>query len=316
MKIAILDDYQHVAQKFADWSGIKQKAEITVFDRHLGVGAPVAAALADFDVVCAMRERTVFNAAVLDQLPKLKLMVTTGMRNASIDGDALKKRGIPLCGTQGSGHSTAELAWGLALALYRHIPLEHKAVRDGGWQTTVGATLHGRTLGVLGLGNLGSSFARVGKAFGMNVIAWSPNLTAEKATEVGATRVEKDELLSRSDIVSIHLILGDRSRGLIGKRELGLMKPTAILINTSRGPIVDEAALLDALATRRIAGAGLDTYDVEPLPVDHPIRKADNVVLTPHLGYVTEESYKIFFGQTVENIQGWLDGKPVRVING
>ena len=263
----------------------------------------------------AMRERTPFPRALLERLPRLRLLVTTGMRNASIDVKAAKERGITVCGTSGLPYPTAELAWGLVLALFRRIPAEDRASREGRWQTTVGLGLNGKTLGVLGLGTLGSRVAKYGRAFDMEVLAWSQNLTAARAAEVGATLVSKDELLQRSDVVSVHLVLSDRTRGLIRARELGLMKRTAYLVNTSRGPIVDEAALLHALENGTIAGAGLDVFEVEPLPPDHPFLRLPSTVVTPHLGYVTEETYRIFFGHAVENIKAFLDGKPVRVLD-
>jgi phosphoglycerate dehydrogenase-like enzyme len=312
-RVAILDDYQGCALRMADWASLPD-TEVVVFRDHLAEAAAVAARLADFDVVMAMRERTPFPAPLLERLPRLKLLITSGMRNASIDVGAAVARGVTVCGTQGLPYPTAELSWALILALFRSVPVEDRATREGSWQVTVGYGLNGKTLGVLGLGGLGSRVAKVGRAFEMNVIAWSPNLTAERAAEVGATLVPKDELLARADVVSIHLVLGDRSRGLIGARELGLMKPTAFLVNTSRGPIVDEAALVAALRAGRIAGAGLDVYDEEPLPLNHPLRSLPNTVITPHLGYVTDETYRIFFGHAVENVAAFLKGSPVRVL--
>jgi phosphoglycerate dehydrogenase-like enzyme len=313
-RVALLDDYQGVALGMADWKSLPKGTDVVAFPDHLDDEGDLAARLADFDIVMAMRERTPFTRALLGRLPKLRLLITAGMRNASIDMKAAAERGIIVCGTAGLPYPTAELAWGLILALMRRIPAEDRAVRDGRWQTTVGLGLNGKTLGVLGLGTLGSRAARVGGAFEMQVLAWSANLTAERAAEVGATLVSKDELLARSDIVSIHLVLGERTRGLIGARELGLMKPTAYLVNTSRGPIVDEAALVRALRDGTIAGAGLDVFDTEPLPKDHPFRSLPNTVITPHLGYVTEETYRIFYGQAVEDIQAFLRGEPVRVL--
>ncbi|MEQ9640438.1 MAG: D-2-hydroxyacid dehydrogenase family protein [Alphaproteobacteria bacterium] len=314
MKLAILDDYQGVALKLADWSVLPDDVEITVFDRHLGGPDQVVAALADFELVCLMRERTIMSANVIAKLPKLKLLVTTGMRNASVDDEAAVQQGVTFCGTGGRGNGTAELTWGLILALARHIPAEHAAMREGGWQTTIGTALEDKTLGLLGLGKLGSAVAKVGAAFGMNMIAWSQNLTDEKAAEQGVRRVDKAALLSDSDILSIHVVLSERSRGLIGAPELAAMKDTALLVNTSRGPIVDQGALVEALQGGQIAGAGLDVYDVEPLPADHPLRKAPNVVLTPHLGYVTDLTYDAFYGQTVDTVKNFLAGTPVRVI--
>jgi phosphoglycerate dehydrogenase-like enzyme len=313
-RVAILDDYQHVARRMADWDSLPAGTELVVFADHVKGLGEVAARLADFDAVVAMRERTAFPRALLEKLPRLKLLVTTGMRNASIDVAAAVERGVVVCGTAGLPYPTAELTWGLILALLRRIPTEDRATREGRWQVSCGLGLSGKTLGVIGLGNLGSRVARVGRAFEMEVIAWSQNLTAARAAEVGAALVTKDELLARSDVVSIHLVLGDRTRGLLGARELGLMKPTAHLVNTSRGPIVDEAALVDALRAGTIAGAGLDVYDDEPLPLDHPLRDLPNTVITPHLGYVTEEGYRVFYGHALEDVKAWLAGQPVRVI--
>jgi phosphoglycerate dehydrogenase-like enzyme len=313
-RIAVLDDYQDAARRMADWSRLPAGAELAVFRDHVADLEAVAARLASFDVVVAMRERTPFPRALLERLPRLRLLVTTGMRNAAIDLQAAADRGVLVCGTGGLPYPTAELAWGLVLALARRIPREDRATREGRWQETVGLGLNGKTLGVLGLGTLGSRVARFGRAFEMDVLAWSQNLTAERAAEIGAVRVDRDELLARSDVVSIHLVLSERTRGLIGARELGLMKRTAYLVNTSRGPIVDEAALVRALRDGIIAGAGLDVYDEEPLPPDHPLRGLPNTVITPHLGYVTEETYRIFYGQALEDILAYLRGEPVRVL--
>jgi len=312
--VALLDDYQGVALGMADWKNLPAGTEVTVFKDHLSDESAVAKRLADFDIVMALRERTPFPRSLLERLPKLKLLITAGMRNASIDMKAAADRGVVICGTAGLPYPTAELAWGLILSLMRHIPAEDRATREGKWQTSLGLGLNGKTFGALGLGTLGSRAARVGKAFEMEVLAWSQNLTAERAKEVGATLVTRDELLARSDIVSIHLVLGDRTRGLIGARELGLMKRSAYLINTSRGPIVDEAALIRALGDGTIAGAGLDVFDEEPLPLDHPFRRLPNIAITPHLGYVTAETYRIFYGHALEDIKAYLDGSPVRVI--
>ena len=313
-RVAILDDYQNVAMGLADWKSLPAGTEVVAFRDHLHELDAVAKRLGDFDVVVAMRERTAFPRALLEKLPKLRLLVTTGMRNASIDVKAAAEGGITVCGTSGLPYPTAELTWGLVLALFRRIAVEDRATREGKWQTTLGLGLNGKTLGVIGLGTLGSRVARYGKAFEMEVLAWSQNLTAERAAEVGATLVGKDELLRRSDVVSIHLVLSERSRGLVGARELGLMKRTAYLVNTSRGPIVDEAALIRALQDGTIAGAGLDVFEPEPLPLDHPFRKLPNTVITPHLGYVTEETYRVFFGHALEDVQAFLRGAPVRVL--
>ena len=315
VRIAILDDYQHIALEMTDWSMLPSDVEIQVFPDHLKDEDAVAQRLKDFEIVMAMRERTPFQRRLLEKLPKLQLLTTTGMRNAAIDLDAAAQCGVLVCGTSGVMYPTAELTWGLILALLRHIPREDQAVRAGQWQVSMGLGLNAKTLGLMGLGRLGSQVAAVGKAFQMELIAWSQNLTAERAAECGATLVSKDELLSQSDILSVHLVLSSRSQGLIGARELGLMKPTAYLINTSRGPIVDEQALNQALQNRTIAGAGLDVFDEEPLTLDHPLRTLENTVITPHIGYVTTEAYKIFFDHTVENIQAFLKGEPVRTMN-
>jgi D-3-phosphoglycerate dehydrogenase len=316
LRCAILDDYQNVALTFADWSKVKGDIEIKVFNEHLGGADNVVAALADFAIVCAMRERTVFPRAVIEALPALKLLVTTGMRNASIDLEAAKARGVVVCGTPAFGNATAAIATGLMLELARHIGYENARLTAGAvWQTTIGLDLEGVTLALLGLGKLGTRMAEIGRAFKMNVIAWSQNLTPEKCKEAGAEHVSRDDLFRRADFLSIHLQLSERTRGLVGARELGLMRKSAYLINTSRGPIVDEVALLAALRDKRIAGAGLDVFDIEPLPVAHRLRKLDNVVLTPHLGYVTEQNYRTFFAGMVDDIRGYLDGKPVRVLS-
>jgi D-3-phosphoglycerate dehydrogenase len=312
---AILDDYQNVALALADWSKVNGDVEIKVFNEHLGSQHKVIAALKGFAVVCAMRERTAFPRAVIEALPDLKLLITTGMRNAAIDLEAAKANNVVVCGTPAFGNATAALAVGLMLELTRHIGYENARLKaDALWQTTIGLDLEGMTLALLGLGKLGARVAAIGKAFGMNVIAWSQNLTPERCQEVGVAYVSRDELFRRADFLSIHLQLSPRTRGLIGARELGLMKPSAYLINTSRGPIVREAALIAALREKRIAGAGLDVFDVEPLPLDHPLRKLDNVVLTPHLGYVVEQNYRAFFAGMVEDIRAYLDGQPVRVL--
>ncbi len=323
MRLSILDDYQGVALDMADWSAVKSRGvEIAVERFPFADEDDVVRTLADSEIVCAMRERTAFPKRVVDRLPKLKLLITTGMRNASFDMAALKDRGVTVCGTGGPPSSptgggnedTAELAWGLILGAARRIAEDHAFMRQGGWQTRVGHRVGGKTLGLLGLGRLGSAVARVGLAFGMKAIAWSQNLTAEKAAAQGVERVEKDELFRRSDILSVHLVLSERSRGLVGPRELGLMKPSAILVNTSRGPICDTAAVIAALKEGRLAYAGFDVYDKEPLAIDHPLRQAPNVILTPHIGYVTDENYRSSYPQIVENVLGFLDGKPVRVI--
>ena len=313
-RVAILNDYQGVARDYADWSSIDDRVETRQFREHIADPDALVDALRPFHVIVAMRERTALTRSVIERLPDLELVVTTGPYNAVIDGDALRERGIVYCGTGGALHNTAELTWALILACARQLPREDRNVKEGGWMLTVGADLYGKTLGLCGLGRLGGLVANVGKAFGMNLIAWSQNLTAERSAEVGATLVTKDELFSQSDFISIHLVLSDRSRGLVDDRALRLMKPSAYLINSSRGPIVDEDALAQVLRERVIAGAGLDTFGVEPLPADHPFRSLDNLVVTPHLGYVTEGCYRIFFHDIVEDIAAWLDGNPIRLV--
>ena len=314
MRIAVLDDYQGVAREMADWASLGPDCEVVFFRQHFSALEVLEEKLEAFEVVVAMRERTPFPRALLEKLPRLRLLVTTGLRNASIDVATARERGIVVCGTPGSGGTTGELTWGLILALLRQIPREDRALREGKWQSTVGLGLAGKTLGVIGLGTIGSQVAKVGAAFGMEVIAWSQNLDSERASRAGARRVERDELLAGADVVTLHLVLSERTRGLIGARELALMKPTAFLVNTSRGPIVDEAALAAALAKRTIAGAGIDVYGVEPIAPDHPLLSAPNTVLTPHLGYVTRESYRAYFGGALENIAAWRRGAPIRVL--
>ena len=314
-RVAILDDYQGVARSVADWGSLGPEVRVQAFQEKLSGEDVLAERLRDFEVIVAMRERTHFPRALLERLPNLKLLVTTGMRNVAIDSKAAAELGIVVSGTGLLTPPTAELTWGLIIALARHIPEEAQQMRAGRWQTTVGVGLNGKVLGILGLGKLGSEVGRVGRAFQMEVIAWSENLTAERASSFGATRVEKDELFRRADFVTIHLVLSKRTRGLVTARELGLMKPEAYLINTSRGPIVEEHALIDALRKRRFAGAALDVYDEEPLAADHPLRKLENVVLTPHLGYVTVENYRLCYGEAVEDIRAFLAGHPIRTIS-
>lgn len=314
-RIAVLDDYQGRALASADWGRLGDAVEIVTFDRHLGDEDAVAAALAGFDVIVAMRERTPFPAGLLERLPRLRLLVTTGLRNLAIDMDFARARGIDVCGTPMTSHAAFEHACALILALAKNISREDRAMHEGGWQAGLAVGLRGRTLGVIGLGKLGSQVAAIGNAFGMDVVAWSHNLTAAQASERGARRVDLDTLLGEAHIVTIHLVLSERTRGLIGRRELALMRPDAYLVNTSRGPIVDEAALVAALGERRIAGAAIDVYDVEPLPADHPLRALDNALLTGHTGYVIEEMYDVAYGGAVEDIRGWLDGEPVRLLN-
>jgi phosphoglycerate dehydrogenase-like enzyme len=310
MRIAILDDYQDVALASADWSCLGAE-EVTPFHGHLADSSDLIAALRPYDVVVAMRERTYFDASRLALLPALRLLVTTGMANASIDVGFARSRGVTVCGTRGTSGATAELTWGLILSLVRHIPQEDKRMRAGGWQETVGLGLRDRVLGVVGFGRQGRAVASIGQAFGMKVQAWSLNLSASTAD---VPVVSREELFSTSDVVTIHYKLGPRSVGLVGVAELALMKPTAYLINTSRGPIVDSSALLSSLRSRSIAGAALDVYDSEPLPASSPLRSAPRTVLTPHLGYVTDDGYQVFYGDAVEDIAAFYDGKPLRVL--
>jgi len=316
VQAAILDDYQDIAMKMADWSAIAKDVEIKVFNKPFANQDEVIKALRGFAIVVGMRERTAFPRKVIEALPDLKLLITTGARNNSFDVKACAERGVTVCGTGSFGSPTTGIAFGLMLELTRGIGFENARLKAGApWQTTIGRDLEGLTLGILGLGKLGQRSAAVGKAFGMKTMAWSQNLTEEKAKASGADYVSKEDLFRNSDIVTIHVVLSDRSRGLVGAKELGLMKKTACLINTSRGPIVDEKALIAALQNKAIAGAGLDVFDVEPLPLDHPFRKMDNVVITPHLGYVSEQNYRKYFPDVVENIRAWLDGKPLRLIS-
>lgn len=312
--IAILDDYQNVALRLADWSRLQDTHRVHVFNTPFADEAAAAKALVGFDVLAIMRERTRFPASLIEKLPILKLIVTSGGRNDAIDVAASNARGITVSGTDSPGFATAELTWGLILGLARNIAYEDQRMRDGHWQTTVGRDLRGKTLGLIGLGRLGKEVAGFAKAFRMNVIAWSANLKAEEAAAVGVERVEKADLFRRADFISIHTRLSERTKGLVGAAELALMKPTAYIVNTSRGPIIDEAALMAALEAGRIAGAGLDVYGEEPLPATHMLRSWPRTLLTPHLGYVTEETYRVFYGGMVEAIEGWLAGKPVRVI--
>ncbi|WP_017976077.1 D-2-hydroxyacid dehydrogenase family protein [Actinopolyspora halophila] len=320
--VAVLDDYQNVAREYGDWENLPGDTEVVVFDEHIADREELVRRLARFDVVAVMRERTAFPREVLEALPKLRLLVTTGMGNAAIDTEAATENGVTVCGT-GNGSSTggdwaptAELTWGLILALARGIPQEDRAVRAGGWQHTIGVDLAGRTLGVLGLGRLGGQVATVGRAFGMEVLAFSENLTEERASEFGARAVGKRELFAASDVVTIHMRLSERSRGLVGRPEIDAMGPEGYLINTSRGPLVDEPELIAALHEGRIGGAGIDVYEREPLPADDPWRSAPRTVLTPHIGYVSETTYRAFYTETVEDIRRFLQGSPVRVLNG
>ena len=327
MRVAILDDYQQVSLASTDWSAVRSLAEIDVFAKHIAQTEELVSALEPYDVIVAMRERTYFDAARLSQLPRLRLLVTTGMANASIDLAASSAQGVTVCGTGGSASSTAELTWGLILALARHIPAEDRRMKmagraggaalsvSGSWQQTVGIDLHGKKLGLVGLGRQGRRVAKIGRAFGMKLLAWSQNLDPDVAKKAHAEAVSKQELFSSCDVVTVHYKLGPRSVGLVGAAELALMKPSAYLVNTSRGPIVDSTALLSALRSGAIAGAGLDVFDVEPLPLSDPLRTAPNVVLTPHLGYVTEDAYRIFYGDAAEDIVAFAQGSPVRVLS-
>jgi phosphoglycerate dehydrogenase-like enzyme len=313
LRCAILDDYLDVALRLADWSPLKDRVDITVFNEPFAASEEAAAALKDFEIICAMRERTPFPRALFAALPKLKLLITSGMRNAALDLEAAKDHQVVLCGTQWGRDPTAPLTMGLILELTRNIGRENARMHAGErLQKFVGMEIEGRTLGVVGLGKLGSKVSKLAQAFGMNVIAWSPNLTPERCKEVGVGYATKEELFSSADIVTVHVVLSQRSRGLVGRDDLARMKPTSYLINTARGPIVDETALLETLQQRRIAGAGIDVFSVEPLPVDHPLRKLDNIVLTPHLGYVTEDGFRNHYAQMVEGIAAWLNGEPVR----
>jgi phosphoglycerate dehydrogenase-like enzyme len=309
LKIAILDDYQNVALSMADWSALNGRAAITVFNDHVADPDAVVARLQPFEIICVMRERTPMARAVIERLPNLRLIASTGPANASIDLAAAAERGVQVVHTGYWSAPTVELTWALILADVRHLVTETAAVRGGGWQQSIGEDLSGRTLGLLGLGNIGSAVARIGKAFGMNLIAWSQNLTAERAAAADAVLVSKEALFRRADIISVHLVLSRRTRGLIGAPELGLMKRTARLVNTSRGPIVDEAALVDALRKGELGGAAIDVFDQEPLPSNHPFRQLPNVLATPHIGYVSRRLYQRFYQDTVENIRKWLDAE-------
>ena len=316
MKLAILDDYQGVALNSADWSQITSKADITVFRDHLHDEDLISERLKNFEIICAMRERTPFPRSLLLKLPNLKLLVSSGMRNLGIDVDAAKEKGIIVCGTKSGGRPTAELAWGLILGLARNIPKEDANVKNGRWQSSVGMGLEGKTLGIAGLGNLGKRMAEIGTAFKMNIIARSQNLTEERCIEVGAKLVTKNQLMQQSDIITIHLILSDRSRGTFGERELNRMKSSAYIINTSRGPIIDEEALINVLEKKIIAGAGIDVFSIEPLPEKNPFISLKNILLTPHLGYVEKENYFFYFKGYVDAVTAFLEGTPKNFISG
>ena len=315
MKLAILDDYQGTAKDLADWSKLPAGVEVEFFQDHIVDEDQLVERLRDFNLVQGMRERTPFPRSVLSRLPNLRLLITTGRRNASFDIEAASELGITVCGTNGGGEGTTELTWGLILAMLRHIPEEERRSRAGSWGTTVGIGVKGKTLGLIGLGHIGSLVARVAKAFDMNVIAWSQNMTHERANECGATLVDKETLFRDSDIVSVHLVLSDRTRGLVGKSDLAFMKPSAYIVNTSRGPIIDEMALIDVLERKAIAGAALDTFVIEPLPKDHAFFKTPNTLISPHLGYVIDDSYEAFYAGVIENVRAFTSGEPVRTIN-
>ena len=312
--LAILDDYQNVALAMTDWSPLAEDAAITVFNDHLDDERALAKRLRDFEIICVMRERTPFPESLLARLPRLEHLFTPGMGNASIDVAAARRHGVVVSGSPTLAHPTAEMTWGLILALVRKIAAEEQATRAGQWQSTIGIGLRGKTLGIIGLGRIGSRVAAVGKAFGMEVIAWSRNLTPERCASAGAVYASKGDLLRTADIVTIHVRLGEATRSLVSRPEFALMQPSACLINTSRGPIVDETALVEALQAGAIGGAGLDVFDVEPLPRDHPLRMTPNTVITPHLGYVTVENYRVFFRAAVENIRAWLDDRPINTL--
>lgn len=307
MKLAIIDDYQSVALEMADWSTVKERCEITVFSDHLSEPEAIAQRLRDFDIICVMRERTQFDRALLSQLPKLKMIASNSAANAAIDTSACEEMGIHVSHTEFLLYGTTELTWGLILSAIRRLPQEINNFRAGRWQQHVGQDIHGRTLGIVGLGNFGRAVAKVGQAFGMDVVAWSQNLDSAFAAELGVRAVSKEELFSGSDVISIHMKLSERSHHMVGAAELALMKPSAWLVNASRGPLVDEAALIAALKAEQIAGAALDTYDQEPLPVDHPFRVLESVIATPHIGFVTEDTYRLFYGQMVTRIGEWLE---------
>jgi phosphoglycerate dehydrogenase-like enzyme len=313
-RLAILDDYQGVARALGPWDRLPGELRIEVFRDAESDPDVLAERLRPFDALVIMRERTPFPRALVERLPHLRLLVTTGMRNRSVDLAACAEKGITVCGTPGFGNPTVDLTWGVILSLMRRIPEQERALREGRWQVALGNGLEGKTLSVLGLGNLGGRVARAGAAFGMRVVAWSPNLTDERAVAAGAARVDKAALMAEADVLTLHLVLSERSRGIVGAGDIARMKRSAVIVNTSRGPLVDQTALIAALREGRIAGAGLDVYDQEPLPPDHPILSAPNTVLTPHLGYVTEENYRVYFQGAVEAVEGYLKSSPVRVL--
>jgi len=313
-RLAILDDYEKAALQLGDWDRIRQRVEVDVYSDHIAAEDSLVKRLLPYDMVLIMRERTPFPRHLIEQLPSLKLLVTTGLRNSAIDISACADQGIVVCGTGSSKNAAGELTWALMLSLLRKIPRADRETREGKWGNILGTELFGKTLAILGLGKIGTLMANVGRAFGMEIIAWSQNLTHDRASECNAERVEKEDLFTRADILTVHVVLSDRTRGLIGARELALMQPTAFIVNTSRGPIIDEKALIDALKEGRIAGAGIDVYDMEPLPCDHPFLSLPNTVLTPHIGYVTRDNFTTYFTQAVEDITAWMEGSPIRML--
>lgn len=315
VQIAVIDDWQDVARDVVDWSVLDSLGEVTFEHDYPADNATLAERLGRYQVICVMRERTRFDEDLLKRLPNLKLLVTGGMRNAALDMQAAAKLGIKVCGTDSYKHAAPELTWALIMAATRNLVKEANALRDGQWQQGLGGDLHGKTLGILGLGSIGQRVAQFGQVFGMKVIAWSENLTAERAEQVGVTYVNKQQLFEQADVLSVHLVLSERSRGLVDAQALGWMKPTALLVNTARGPIVDEAALIKALQKQHIAGAALDVFEQEPLPAMHPFRTLGNVLATPHVGYVSRQNYEQFFSQMIEDIQAWAAGEPVRLLN-
>lgn len=314
MRLAILDDYEGVALELADWAGLGPEIHVDVYQDNIRDEDKLVDRLRPYDVLVIMRERTRFPRSLIEQLNNLKLLITTGKRNLAIDHAACREKGILVCGTGSINTAAPELAWALILATLRRIPQHDRAVREGCWEETIGSSLSGKTLGVLGLGNVGTQVARVGQAFGMKVIGWSQNMTSQQAAEVGAVRVEKDDFFATADVISIHVILSERTRGLVGADEIGLMKSGACLINTSRGPVIEEKALVEALREKRIAGAGLDVFELEPLPPDHPFLTLSSIVMTPHIGYVTREGFQIYFRDACADVSAWLSGRPIRVL--
>lgn len=315
VQIAVIDDWQDVARNVVDWSELEDVGQVSFIHDYPADHDTLAQRLEAFEVICVMRERTRFDEDLLRRLPRLKLLVTGGMRNAALDFKAAAALGIQVCGTDSYKHAAPELTWALIMAATRNLVTEANALRAGQWQQGLGGDLHGKTLAILGLGSIGQRVAQFGQVFGMRVIAWSENLTAERAAQVGVSYVSKQELFEQADVLSVHLVLSDRSRGLVDARALSWMKPTALLVNTARGPIVDEAALIKALQKRQLAGAALDVFDVEPLPPHHPFRTLENVLATPHVGYVSQQNYQLFFSQMIEDIKAWTAGQPIRLLN-